>query len=230
MFTDDDYIKILPDDPHAAARQICSDFDQFNADAKKRGLATAQYDRYIKALSLLQAICEVNKIKTPKVPLDASKVNAIEQVVQLFADMRLIFDKTEAAFALDNYRSLLADKLSKSFAYELTDGDIEKIQQLINQLRECIQEAELDDEHKARLFRRLERLQSELHKRLSDLDRFWGLIGDASVVLAKLGENAKPIVDRVREIAEIVWNAQTRSIGLPSSTPLKMLSGKTEQK
>lgn len=73
--------------------------------------------------------------------------------------------------------------------------------------------------HKSRLLNRLEKLQSELHKSVSDLDRFWGLLIDASIVLKKVGENAKPIVDRVREIVDIIWRVQIRAEELPSNTP-----------
>jgi hypothetical protein len=68
---------------------------------------------------------------------------------------------------------------------------------------------------------------SELHKKVSDLDRFWGLIGDAGVVVGKLGENAKPIVDRIREIADIVWQTQSRAEELPSGTKLPQLEHKS---
>lgn len=81
----------------------------------------------------------------------------------------------------------------------------------------------LEPEHKARLLKRLERLQSELHKRVSDLDRFWGMVGDAGVIFGKLGNDAKPIVDRVKEISEIVWRTQARTEELPSDSPSPLL-------
>lgn len=91
------------------------------------------------------------------------------------------------------------------FLYEFSDGDIKRIQTLINELRNLISNTkELENNHKSRLLKRLEKIQSELHKKISDIDRFWGLVGEGGVVLAKLGENAKPRVDRIREIAEIV--------------------------
>jgi hypothetical protein len=71
--------------------------------------------------------------------------------------------------------------------------------------------AGIDDEHRRRLLLRLEKLQSEIHKKVSDLDRFWGMIGDAGVVMRKFGEDAKPIVDRIREMVDIVWRAQSKS-------------------
>ena len=81
-----------------------------------------------------------------------------------------------------------------------------------------------EEDHKRRLLNRLEKLQSELHKRISDLDRFWGLVGDAGVVLGKLGKDAKPIVDRIRELAGIVWNAQKKSEKLPLDSNLPLLT------
>ena len=64
---------------------------------------------------------------------------------------------------------------------------------------------------------------------MSSLDRFWGLIGEAGVALGKFGQDAKPFVDRIREIAQIIWRTQARAEELPSGTPLPLLSdGKQE--
>ena len=112
----------------------------------------------------------------------------------------------------------------ETFAYEFSQGDLVRIQTLINELRDQISaNHELEPNHKQRLLKRLESLQSELHKRVSDLDRFWGLIGDAGVVLGKLGKDAKPIVDRIKEIAEVVWKTQARSEELPSDSENPMI-------
>lgn len=51
---------------------------------------------------------------------------------------------------------------------------------------------------------------------MSNLDQFWGLIGEAGVVLGKLGQDAKPFVDRVREVVDIVWRVQSIAEELPT--------------
>ena len=52
---------------------------------------------------------------------------------------------------------------------------------------------------------------------------------DAGVALGKFGIAAKPFVDRVKEIAEIVWRTQARAEELPSGTKLTLLtSGDSE--
>jgi hypothetical protein len=54
---------------------------------------------------------------------------------------------------------------------------------------------------------------------MSNYDRFHGLIGDSGILLGKFGQDAKPFVDRVREILSIVWLSQARTEELPSNTP-----------
>ncbi len=54
-------------------------------------------------------------------------------------------------------------------------------------------------------------MQSELHKKISDVDRYWGLVAEAGVVLGKLSKDSKPIVARIKELAEIIWTTQSRA-------------------
>ncbi|EHN67937.1 hypothetical protein [Aliivibrio fischeri] len=120
-------------------------------------------------------------------------------------------------------------KLKSSFAYEFSQGDYERVQSLLNELREHISSSTIIDEnHKHRLLKKLERLQSELHKRVPDLDRLWGLVGDAGVALGKFGTDVKPLVERIQEIAGITWNTQKRAEELPSETPNPMLESSGE--
>ena len=137
---------------------------------------------------------------------------------------------TESAkLRLKSFRAQFRTALGTGFHYEFSQGDLERIQELVNQLREIISAStHLQNDHQQRLLRRLEKLQSELHKKVSDLDRFWGLIGDAGVVLGKLGNDAKPLVDRIREIADIVWRTQSRAEELPSGTRPPLLGDKSD--
>lgn len=110
--------------------------------------------------------------------------------------------------------------MGKAFHYEFSEGDLEKSQKLLSEIRDLISKSALFEEsHKRRLLSRLERVQSELHKNMSDLDRFWGLIGDVGIALGKFGNDAKPIFDRIRELTMLVWATQSRTEGLPSNFP-----------
>lgn len=130
---------------------------------------------------------------------------------------------------IKSLKSHFKTALGSGFSYEFSQGDLERVQALINEIRALISQTNgLEKEHQRRLLSRLEKLQSEMHKKVSDLDRFWGLIGDAGVVLGKLGNDAKPIVDRVKEIAEIVWHTQSRSEELPSGTKIPLLANQPD--
>ncbi len=134
--------------------------------------------------------------------------------------MRTEFSSKANQIKLETMKNKFYKEINQVFAYEFSQGDLDRIQVLINELREEIKQSNLfEDKHQERLLKRLEKLQSEMHKKMSDIDRFWGLIGDAGVVLGKFGKNSKPFVDRIREISDIVWRTQSRAEELPSDTP-----------
>lgn len=139
---------------------------------------------------------------------------------QLAAKLRTLTNQRK----VDQLKNHFSLTITNAFGYEFTDGDLKRIRALINELRELITEnTELDEEHKIRLLKRLEKMQSEIHKKVSDLNAFYGLAVEASVMLKKVGENAKPIVDRIKELTGISWNTQARAENLPSGTEPPML-------
>jgi hypothetical protein len=139
---------------------------------------------------------------------------------QLVAKFRTLTNQRK----VDQLKNHFSLTITNAFGYEFTDGDLKRIRALINELRELITEnTELDEEHKLRLLKRLEKMQAEIHKKVSDLNAFYGLAVEASVMLKKIGENAKPIVDRIKELTGISWNTQARAENLPSGTEPPML-------
>jgi hypothetical protein len=132
-----------------------------------------------------------------------------------------IIDQQQADQQKLQFVRVFDSKFKRAFAYEFSDGDVRIIQKKINELRNLISKSKyMDDEFRLRLLKRLEKLQAEFHKRISDLDRFWGLLGDADVAVGKFGNDAKPFFDRVRELLETVWRTQARSEELPTNSPL----------
>jgi hypothetical protein len=152
-----------------------------------------------------------------------SKDVNINRIKSLFRDEPEYIKKLEAdknEILLKDIKSKFDVKLGTGFAYEFSEGDLKKVQTSINDLRGLINDSKIiEDNHKHRLLKRLERLQSELHKKMSDLDRFWGFVGDAGVVMGKFGNDVKPLTDRIREMMGIVWNTQARAEELESGSP-----------
>jgi hypothetical protein len=121
--------------------------------------------------------------------------------------------------ALDYYNAEM--KVTKY--YELTDGDITKIQDLINQLRQEINNSPIiENDHKLRILMRLEKMQKELHKRMSDYDKAYGILFDGMVLMQKFGESVKPITELIREISNLFWNSNCRAEQLPSNTKIML--------
>lgn len=114
--------------------------------------------------------------------------------------------------SIDKIRKRFRMHIREEFCYSFTDDEIKYIQSKIDILRDLINDSSyFTNEHRQRLLKRLERLQQEMHKKVSDLDRFWGLIGDAGVMLGKFGRDAKPLVDTIKDLTNCIWRAQTRS-------------------
>ncbi len=122
-------------------------------------------------------------------------------------------------------QSFYQSQLGVSFSYEFTEGDLEHIQNLINELRDILTNSDcFSANHKERVLKKLESLQGELHKKMSSLDKFWGLMGEAGVAMGKLGEDAKPFVDRVVGIVNAAWRVQANAEQLQSGLKMPLLA------
>lgn len=224
LFTDE-FIDSLKDDPIKGALEICR--------IAYKGLPSlincneSIHERLIEVCALLTELIESKLLVLDKSPqfrligdIKTDCSNILEFVAYVDQECKLQVSQLE----LQSKRSKFKATLGASFCYEFSQGDMDRVQLLVNEIRDLISSSEnLEADHQRRLLMRLEKLQSELHKRMADLDRFWGLIGDAGVVLGKLGTDAKPVVDRVKEIADIVWQTQSRAEELPSGTSPPLL-------
>jgi hypothetical protein len=227
IFTDS-FIGDLPENPWEALNHIAciiTRYESINISGSGREEA---YDSYITALNIIKVIAEANDIRINFPPLaDSVKENVviIGRFMNSLEEISLNRIKTlSSEERMNKLKNEIISKWKNTFAYEFSSGDLSRIQKLINELRSEISEStKFEDKYKSRLLRRLEKLQNELNKRVSSLDNFWGLIGDAGVVLGKLGTDAKPIVDRIREMVDIIWHTQARSEELSSNTPPALL-------
>ena len=153
-------------------------------------------------------------------------VAQIKVLIQPLIDDEVGSNKNNQLLSAINNKKKILDK---GFFYEFTDGDLNRIQELINDLRAEITVSELfEDSHRRRLLRRLEAMQSEMHKKMSDVDRIWGLVGDAGIVIGKFGKDSKPFVDRIKELSQIAWKTQARAEELPSSSQNPLLGNEEE--
>ena len=221
MYFSDAITENLPEDPREAIVSVCSkvlaQFDDYADNSRD------QYNCALQGYAIIESLLDALDItdRRLKISGDHGDLNNITQFVfSLKEEMQSDINRE----IFDQYRSTYDMKFGTVFHYEFSAGDLDKIQGLPNELRDLISESqELEEDHRHRLLKRLEKLQSELHKKVSDLDRFWGFFIDASIVVGLMGENAKPMVEVIQKIVKIIWPTQTRAYELPSDLPFRLL-------
>jgi len=225
---DDEFVSQLPDDDIEACLQIASRFHEFERSLKESSVNPGSaYDKYLGIQGFLLSYIEA---RSPKVSLkppsfnlnrDITAVRDVISTLEQEAKREAKKRDQERTFevARDHYPSLIPG----SFAYEFLESDYNRIQELVGELRTLTTEStQIDPQHKRRLLKRIEKLQQELNKKMSNLDLFWGFLGEAGVALGKFGEDVKPLTDRICEVLSIAAKTEARANGLPSGkkTPL----------
>lgn len=227
MFSEE-FLQDLEDDPVQATRTFCNEFSRFDEDLKTRFATSIQdihFDAFLEAFGFAQVLAEALGLTLGVPALVPSRVDSVKLIRMYVSALRMDCDQQHAHLTVEAARRKLAGKFKGRFYYEFSKGDIERAQTLINDIRECLTKSSFfEDAHKQRLLSRLEKLQQELHKKVSDLDAFWGLLGDAGVALGKFGNDAKPLFDRITQLTTLVWMTQARMEGLPSDCPLQLPS------
>ncbi len=229
---DQDFLDSIEDDPVLGILTAIQRHDRVAEDcAQSPDFLDAEIDAALQTYALILSIADAYNLYlgANEIETDLSIVETTKAIRSFLAEVQSQFAGHTSKKKLAALRRQFESSLGKQFAYEFSQGDLEQIQALINELRVQITSSTFFEEgHKNRLLKRLERLQSELHKRVPDVDRFWGLIGDAGVALGKFGNDAKPIVDRIKEIADIVWRTQSRAEELPTNTPSPLIGHDTK--
>ena len=225
---DAQFIESLPKNAEEALLSICTRFKTwYDAIAtEKRQLHS--YGDIIDAYGFLVAFLRRERIgdsftfvltedESHNVDIIAKKFFELHSDMKAIVMARRSNDRLSAS--IETYSSLLTQNIILQFS----ESDYGKIQLLINELREGIDSCGvLNRNHKTRLLRRLEALQSELHESMSNLDAFWVFVGDAGIVLGQFGEDVKPLVDRVQELWGIVREAIQYCLGLPPADLLAL--------
>lgn len=199
-----EFLESLPDENDDAVVALTNEYLRL---WKQTGGNGNDHD-YLEVYAILQTFIEARGLKftlPPATPPNVrrSDILTLLQREKSAAETRIY--ERESTYHLeqksDEYRAIF----SKIPTYEFSDVEYDRIQELINELRDLIQKAVLiPTQHKERLLKRLEAMQRELHKRTSNIDRFWGFVAEAGIVARKFGEDLKPINERVTELGRIV--------------------------
>src|SRR6266516_3768900 len=202
-FFTEEFLQNLPSDIWEAFEQLCKEFDRLVA------IKTTAYEDFVEAFAILKAFGNSRQRPMTVTELGPVKRENISAITLAFGKM-----KSDASSNLTKRRSegILTTKtleyeevFAKASYYEFSETDFNRIQVLMNEMRDLIRESALiTADHKRRLLIRLEAMQAELHKKTRDIERFWSFIGEAGIVIRKFGEDTKPITERVQELGKIV--------------------------
>jgi hypothetical protein len=192
----------------------------------------------LRAFTIYNAWRQHNNLTSVELSASSSFANTLQSarnhLSSYSAAHRAADDERVASRSIESGKTWFAKQSGGLFFYEFTENEVAEIQNRLNELRELITSStELKDAHKIRLLRRLEQLQTELNKKMSDLDRFWGLIGDAGVAIRKFGKDTKRVaamLAAIKTITWIVWKAQLMAHQLPPDTHHPLLLPPQEHK
>jgi hypothetical protein len=114
------------------------------------------------------------------------------------------------------------------FAF-LEVSEKQNIHQHINAIRKIAETTRLSEKKKRALFDRLNNLAAEVDKNGTKTDAFFAFLGDLSLCAGDMAENAKPAIDRFKEILEIVVRnrAKQEGVKLPSPESFRFLTDQT---
>lgn len=206
---DENYLQSLPSDDTEAIISLTESYEKTPPEGKNIELAIRVYT----------AIRELAK----NINIDVKDVEFVgptkENLNRIGTYINVVFDEAKRIKINKilndeeiNFKSLRA----KNYEYEFSEDDFKELQRLINKMRELLQNSnDLPENHRFRLLNRLEALQKELHKRVTNLDRALGFLLDVSIIVKQTGEGAKPIADLAKEISKLITQVILVSKGLP---------------
>jgi len=223
---DSGFIDSLPDEPLRAATAVADQFRSWR-NIWQGFNDRSVYLQAIEAYAQAEALAASLQWEFSDYKVSGDRESDLRNIEAAFRRLGEWAEKqTDKILAADMYRDAslkYAEDGRNPFEYQFDAGQLSRLQVLVNEVRDQISSLQgIPDAWRRRMLRRLEALQSELHERMSSMDRFWGVIGEALPVLHALGVASKPIVNRLREIAEIGLqiHAKAFAIELPPGTAI----------
>lgn len=190
-----------------ALAALCGEYERFEGHARQ---LPDHHGDYVEALSILRGFAIARETSMEKFPeIGPQRHQNIANITAYFTRLRdLVRTELSGRYSRGYFETKTEEYValfSRVSVYEFSDTDFKRVHELIRELRDLIRNSTLiSEEHKRRLLRRLEAMHAELHKKTSDIDRFWGFIGEAGIAMRKFGEDLAPISERVLELGGIV--------------------------
>lgn len=201
------------------------------------GKAVRYYDKLIEITA--EIIAHVDEdvyfyhVETPNIPDigedDAENIQGlIKYVVQtrhavqpLIDDVATYSKKYQLLSEIENKKKILG----KGFYFQFGDREFNRLKELFGEILDLIEASKvMEDAHRKRLIKRIETVNDSVHRKLSDLDKLWGLVSEVSILNEKYHKEAQDIVAKIGEVLQIAWKIQIKAEALPVDTHNPLLS------
>lgn len=210
----EEFLRNLPADSDDAVLAVSKEWNRF-----AKGKSGQLFDEWVKCelIIMVRQFLQARGISIPEklrdMDLDSVDLDYVGSVLQQEAENAEAAKAKKAQLEFANAQaSKYRDLFSSGDVYEFSDEEHARVQLLVGELKSEINRADrLSAGHRERLLKRLQATESELHKRTSEIDRFYGFVGEAGIVARKYGADAKSITDRVNELAEVVLRLIVRT-------------------
>ncbi len=188
-----EYLAKLPKNKLLAANKICGDYFDGNLKEHPRDIA---YTLEV----LLEEDLQKLYISDQPFAWILEAILGKRYVLRITARTQ-IYDIHRHVKALLAKATITNPSLINTFLIELSDDETKKIDKLLADSRNIIRESTvISDDHKRRLLKVVNRLQSEVDKEYSDFRTFLDGMIEVSEAVGEVGENVKPIFDRMKEL------------------------------
>ncbi len=197
----------LPGDNLEALAALCAEFERFEGHARQ---LPEHHDDYVEALGILRGFVMARDARLDSFPeIVSQRHQNIANIGTFFTQVRTRVRTDLAGRHSRGYFESKTEEYLSLFAraqvYEFGEAQFKRIQELITELSDLCRDSTLiAEEHKRRLLRRLDAARCELHRKTTEIDRFWSFLAEAGITMRKYGEDLKPISDRVRELASLI--------------------------
>ncbi|MBY6081359.1 hypothetical protein [Ruegeria arenilitoris] len=158
----------------------------------------------------------------PVQTLDPTHAEDLERACNIVLNQ---IQRMELAFRLRKGATSIAIE-HENHLVRLSKDQVEEIEEHINEARQKIRSSDaFEEKHKRRLLNRLEKLQAEINKKISDLDVMLAGVTEVTAVAGQSAKNLNPVVDLFKKIFTIAEGETDEPLGLPA--PPKQIEDKS---
>ena len=166
----------------------------------------------------LYELCLQSQIPIDEVDFGAATQIVCNSIIDVIRPLSI-----RASFEAGRHEA--SKSLQENFV-KLTIEEVEAIENHIKEARSKIRVSKaFDQKHKDRLLQRLEKLQAEIHKKLSDKDVFLAAMTEVTAAVGQSAENLNPVAKLFRYMLKITDGRSDSPLQLPS--PPKKIEDKS---